>query len=38
LEQRLEVSTEAAAALAKYMAETPGAAGKGVRVFFSGFG
>ncbi len=38
MEQRFDVSKEAMTALAKYMAETPTAEGKGVRVFFSGFG
>ncbi len=35
---RFEVSEDAMKALVAYMADKPEAAGKGVRVFFSGYG
>lgn len=38
MEQRFQVSEDAATALAKYITELPAADGKGVRVYFSGFG
>jgi len=38
VEQRFQVSDDAATALAKYITELPSAEGKGVRVYFSGFG
>lgn len=38
MHNRFEVTPQASQVLAKFIAETPDAAGKGVRVFFSGYG